>query len=121
MNIKGTQTGRFYAGTKDTCILYGSHLQIVADRERHEQLKKAQLITYPSSIIVTPAVLQLHHKQAYINYMDTIRHVSINAVWYLLPAGTYGAPDGYHCNGVRYGIELSDYVSFVNIKSITGE
>lgn len=91
------------------------------DRERHEHLKRAQLELYPTSIIVTPAVLQLHHKQAYISYMDTIKHVSPNAIWYLLPIGSYGAPDGYHCNGVRYGTALSDYVSFINIKSITGE
>jgi len=105
----------------DNHIIYNSHLQIVTDRERHEQLKAVQLIVYPTSIIVTPAVLQLHHKQAYISYMDQIRSTSPNAVWYLLPVGTHGAPEGYHCNGVRYGIELSDYVSFVNIKPITGE
>ncbi len=106
----------------NTCIIYNSHLQIVTDRERHEGgLKKIQLATYPTSIIVTPAVLQQHHEKAYVNYMDTIKHVNPNAVWYLLPAGTYGAVDGYHCNGIRYGTNLSDYVSLIQIKQIIGE
>lgn len=102
-------------------VLYGSHLQIVEDRERHEQLMLIQMKTYPTSIIVTPAVLQLYHNQAYIEYMDQIRETSPNAVWYLLPEGTYGAEEGYHCNGIRYGAEPSDYVSMVRVKSITGE
>ena len=105
----------------DSHIIYRGHLQIVQDRERHEQLKAVQLDTYPTSVIVTPAVLQLHHDKAYIDHMDNIRNVSQDAVWYLLPASTHGAPDGYHCNGVRYGIQLSDYVSLVQIKSLTGE
>lgn len=105
----------------DTAIIYGSHLQIVQDRERHEHLKQVQLIVYPVSIIVTPAVLQLHHQQQYISYMDQIRYSSPNAVWYLLPAGTHGAEEGYHCNGIRYGADPSDYVSLVRVKSITGE
>ena len=105
----------------DSHVIYSGHLQIIADRERHKQLKAIQLVTYPTSIIVTPAVLQLHHGIDHSLYLDNIKHVSPNAVWYMLPAGTYGAEDGYHCNGIRYGIELSDYVSLVQIKSITGE
>jgi len=105
----------------DNHIIYNSHLQIVADRERHEGLKAVQLIVYPTSIIVTPAVLQLHHGIDHTSYLDNIKHVSPNAVWYILPAGTHGASIGYHCNGVRYGTALSDYVSLVNVKQITGE
>ena len=99
-------------------IVYDGHLQIVADRKRHEQLKAVQLDIFPTSIIVTPAVLQLHHNIASLSYLEQIKHSSPNAVWYLLPAGTHGAEDGYHCNGIRYGTEPSDYVSLARIKSI---
>jgi len=121
INIAGTETGRFYAGSKDTHIIYDSHLQIVGDRARHESLKAVQKGVYPTSIIVTPAVLQLYHDKYYVDYTDKIRQESPNAVWYLLPAGTYGASKGHHCNGIRYGLSPSDYASLPQIKSLTGE
>ena len=102
-------------------VLYGLHLQIVTDRERHDALKDLQISAFPESIIVTPAVLQLYHAKQEIQYLDNIHHKSPNAVWYILPLGSYGAHEGYHCNGVRYGTERGDYVSLPQIKLITGE
>ena len=105
----------------DTNVIYGDHLQIVKDREAHERLKAVQLIMYPKSIIVTPAVLQLYHADDHTQYLDQIKYSSPNAVWYILPEGDCGAGKGYHCNGIRYGSEGSEYVSLTRIKSITGE
>ena len=105
----------------NTHIIYSGHLQIVADRLHHERLKEVQLETYPTSVIVTPAVLQLHHDQDFIQYMDKIRQESPDAVWYLLPVGTHGALEGYHCNGIRYGMLPSDYISLPQVKPLTGE
>jgi len=104
----------------DTHVIYDNHLQIVANRKYHELLKATQKIEYPPSKIVTPAVLQLFHDKAMVAYIDRIRSNHADAVCYILESGTYGAQEGYHCNGIRFGELPQDYVSLPQIK-LTGE
>jgi len=97
--------------------LYGSHLQIVHDIEKHNTLKAVQMGIFPTSIIITPDVLKLLHTDiGDRDYIQTIHNNHLDGIFYLLPAGTYGAPEGYHCNGIRYSAYPSDYISLTHIK-----
>lgn len=104
-----------------TAVIHGGHLQIVCGLQQHNELLKVQSELFPDSLIVTPAVLQLFHNAYYTRYMDRIKHVSYNAVWYILPLHTYGAIEGSQCNGIRYGTQPCDYISLPQIKPFTGE
>lgn len=114
-------SNRIISNTMSNVVIYGSHLQIVTDRAIHDELKERHLELFPPAIVVTPDVLALHHTPRYSNYLQHIHFKSPNTVWYILPLGSYGAIDGYHCNGIRYGLERGDYISLPQIKPLTGE
>ena len=103
--------------TQPTPVIYQGHLQIVSDLAVHNKLKEIHLEEFPTAILIAPDVMKLLHDDTdYRDYIQRIHNNHTNGVYYMLPAGTYGASKGYHCNGIRFGSHPSDYISLVNFK-----
>ena len=90
-----------------------------------EQLLVKQMELYPTSIIVTgEQLIEMHTRQ---ELRDTYDHrytiESINrvlmagtpAVFYVLPPGIDGWHNADCCNGIRYGMEDSEYMSHIGL------
>lgn len=97
-------------------VVHSNTLQIVDDVPHHQEILAALLLEYPDATIVTPSIINLYHNDALRAYMGKVEENHPDAVWYLLPENTYGAPEEYCCNGARYYTSSSDYVSFPQIK-----
>jgi len=82
-----------------------------------QELLEIQNAQYPETIWVSPEQLMEAHKDDEFTHTILLQWDITPAIWYYLPAGTYGALPGMCCNGIRYGTD-GDYTSLPHIEPL---